>query len=76
MTMVPINVKQLIYITEDSEKDEKDKDKNGKTMPAEKLKQKESISRYGSFYLRLGAIGKVTLIRRLYASQHSDSRCN
>ncbi|KOB66504.1 putative otopetrin [Operophtera brumata] len=41
---------------QDSEKDEKEKDKNGKTTPAEKLKQKESISRYGSFYLRLGAI--------------------
>lgn len=44
-------------ITEDSEKDEKDK--NDKTTPADKLKQKENISRYGSFYLRLGAIGKL-----------------
>lgn len=32
-------------------------DKNGKTTPSEKNKQKEIISRYGSFYLRLGAIG-------------------
>ncbi|CAH2091891.1 unnamed protein product [Euphydryas editha] len=28
----------------------------GKATPNEKLKQKETISRYGSFYLRLGAI--------------------
>ncbi|CAH2063371.1 unnamed protein product, partial [Iphiclides podalirius] len=31
-------------------------DRNGKTTPNEKNKQKETISRYGSFYLRLGAI--------------------
>lgn len=30
---------------------------NGKTTPIEKLKKKETLSRYGSFYLRLGAIG-------------------
>ncbi|CAH0717239.1 unnamed protein product, partial [Brenthis ino] len=29
---------------------------NGKTTPIEKLKKKETLSRYGSFYLRLGAI--------------------
>ncbi|KPJ16874.1 Otopetrin-1 [Papilio machaon] len=29
---------------------------NGKTTPGEKHKQKETISRYGSFYLRLGAM--------------------
>ncbi|CAK1578283.1 unnamed protein product [Parnassius mnemosyne] len=31
-------------------------DRTGKTTPCERNKEKESISRYGSFYLRLGAI--------------------
>ncbi|XP_072941800.1 proton channel OtopLc-like isoform X2 [Epargyreus clarus] len=31
-------------------------DKNDKTTPKERIKVKETISRYGSFYLRLGAI--------------------
>lgn len=39
-----------------TEKDEKVS--TGRATPNEKLKQKEKISRYGSFYLRLGAIGK------------------
>ncbi|XP_028037627.1 proton channel OtopLc-like [Bombyx mandarina] len=33
-----------------------EKEDKGRTTPAEKLKIKETISRYGSFYLRLGAI--------------------
>nr|XP_032512340.1 proton channel OtopLc-like isoform X1 [Danaus plexippus plexippus] len=33
-----------------------DKNTPGKATPKEKIKQKETISRYGSFYLRLGAI--------------------
>ncbi|RVE41839.1 hypothetical protein evm_013504 [Chilo suppressalis] len=43
----------IIHTYEDPEKEEK----NGKVTPTEKNKPKESsISRYGSFYLRLGAM--------------------
>ncbi|XP_059060061.1 proton channel OtopLc-like [Achroia grisella] len=43
----------IIHTLEDPEKEEK----NGKTTPGEKAKPKENnLSRYGSFYLRLGAI--------------------
>ncbi|KAG6453761.1 proton channel OtopLc [Manduca sexta] len=45
-------VTMIIHNYEGTEKD----DKNGKITPRDKLKLKESISRYGSFYLRLGAI--------------------
>lgn len=34
-------------------------DRNGKTTPGDKPKPKENISRYGSFYLRLGGIGDI-----------------
>ncbi|KAJ2950695.1 hypothetical protein O0L34_g8955 [Tuta absoluta] len=44
-------VSLLIQDVANAEKD--DKDKNGKATPG---KKKETISRYGSFYLRLGAI--------------------
>ncbi|XP_047545627.1 proton channel OtopLc-like [Vanessa atalanta] len=36
--------------------DKDDKNGTGKATPIEKVKRKETISRYGSFYLRLGAI--------------------
>ncbi|XP_069355101.1 proton channel OtopLc-like isoform X1 [Maniola hyperantus] len=36
--------------------DKEDKNCTGKATPTERLKGKETISRYGSFYLRLGAI--------------------
>ncbi|KAJ0179280.1 hypothetical protein K1T71_004992 [Dendrolimus kikuchii] len=45
-------VNMIIHNYEDTEKDEK----NGKITPGDKHKPKENISRYGSFYLRLGAI--------------------
>ncbi|CAH0759135.1 unnamed protein product [Diatraea saccharalis] len=46
-------VNLIIHTYEDPEKE----DKNGKTSPTEKIKSKEpNLSRYGSFYLRLGAI--------------------
>lgn len=41
-----------------SEVTKEDKIVIDRATPSEKLKKKESISRYGSFYLRLGAIGK------------------
>ncbi|GBP35836.1 Proton channel OtopLc [Eumeta japonica] len=52
-------VNTIIHEFEDTEKLEKGEkiDKNGKVTPGEKTKHhKENISRYGSFYLRLGAI--------------------
>uniref|UniRef100_A0A1E1W187 Otopetrin n=1 Tax=Pectinophora gossypiella TaxID=13191 RepID=A0A1E1W187_PECGO len=45
-------VNMIIHDFGETDKDEK----NGKTSPGEKPKKKEVISRYGSFYLRLGAI--------------------
>ncbi|XP_028177368.1 proton channel OtopLc-like [Ostrinia furnacalis] len=45
-------VSMIIHTYDDPEKE----DKNGKTTPNEKPKPKETIARYGSFYLRLGAI--------------------
>ncbi|XP_038213413.1 proton channel OtopLc-like [Zerene cesonia] len=46
--------KAVTMIIQDHDKD--DKNGTGKATPNEKLKQKETITRYGSFYLRLGAI--------------------
>lgn len=37
-------------------------DKNGKTTPTNKQKMEQSVSRYGSFYLRLGGIGNYCLV--------------
>lgn len=56
------NVLIFFEIAEDSEKEDnkdKEKERNGRPAHVEKVKQKEVISRYGSFYLRLGAIGKL-----------------
>ncbi|XP_073963847.1 proton channel OtopLc-like isoform X2 [Choristoneura fumiferana] len=45
-------VNTIIHDYEETDKTGKD----GKATPSEKTKNKETISRYGSFYLRLGAI--------------------
>lgn len=52
------NKKNIYSLIADTDREEK----NGKSTPGDKTKKKEKdkISRYGSFYLRLGAIGKVT----------------
>ncbi|XP_026747056.1 proton channel OtopLc-like [Trichoplusia ni] len=48
--------KAVELIINDYEENTLKEDKNGKTTPADKHKPKENISRYGSFYLRLGGI--------------------
>lgn len=55
----PFGYRKLLYsFVGETDREEK----NGKSTPGGKTKKKEKdkISRYGSFYLRLGAIGKVT----------------
>lgn len=56
--MTTMHLSMFYSLIADTDKE----DKNGKTSPIDKTKkkEKEKISRYGSFYLRLGAIGKVT----------------
>lgn len=56
--MSAIQIKKTFYsLIADTDKEEK----NGKSTQGDKTKKKEKdkISRYGSFYLRLGAIGKL-----------------
>ncbi|CAG4940547.1 unnamed protein product [Colias eurytheme] len=48
--------KAVTMIIQDHGVIDKDDKSTGKATPNEKLKRKETITRYGSFYLRLGAI--------------------
>ncbi|XP_068627746.1 proton channel OtopLc-like [Battus philenor] len=51
-----IRQKAVNLILQEHEITDNKDEKNGKVTPNEKCKQKETISRYGSFYLRLGAM--------------------
>lgn len=48
----------MVSFSDDTENHDK---KDDKATPSEKPAEKETISRYGSFYLRLGAIGKILI---------------
>lgn len=47
----------IARFSEQTDKEDKNGTGTGKATPIEKIKRKEIIARYGSFYLRLGAIG-------------------